>query len=122
MTRVAGAALGLALVVLGCGSVGGRPLVTSAGGVGCFTARTDGLLLADREYGTVLEGGTPVAWPKGFTARWAGSEVEVYDADGHLVAFTGQHYSLDGGFAGAGTGYMTGLPDDFNGFYACGAT
>jgi hypothetical protein len=38
--------------------------------------------------------GESFAWPKGFTARRAGSEVEVFDAAGNVVLMTGQRYRV----------------------------
>ena len=38
--------------------------------------------------------GESFAWPKGFTARRAGSEVEVIDAAGKVVLMTGRRYRV----------------------------
>jgi hypothetical protein len=38
--------------------------------------------------------GKSFAWPKGFTARRAGSEVEVFDPAGNVVLMTGQRYRM----------------------------
>lgn len=58
-----------------------------AGGERHWTAQ----LVADAEYGTTFEG-LPVVWPRGFTGRRVGSEVEVRDAAGHVRATTGRRY------------------------------
>jgi hypothetical protein len=110
MKQVA-AALALGLVVMGCGLTADRvQLVTGVptaeqgnnGQTGCFLFQMDGRLIFDPSFGTeVLSdsfGTVPVAWRPGFTARRAGSEVEVLDRDGNVVAITGQRYSIEGGF------------------------
>jgi hypothetical protein len=38
--------------------------------------------------------GEALAWPRGFTARRAGSEVEVLDPSGNVVLTTGRRYRL----------------------------
>ena len=38
--------------------------------------------------------GEPLAWPNGFTARRAGSEVEVLDPAGNVVLTTGRRYRM----------------------------
>jgi hypothetical protein len=53
--------------------------VTSTGS-SCFIAGTTGVLAVDPVYGTSVDG-TPVAWPKGFSAR-ADGEVAVLDPSG----------------------------------------
>jgi len=50
-----------------------------------------GLLTADAAHGTSLRG-KPVMWPVGYSARRAGSEVEVLNAKGAVVATTGRVY------------------------------
>jgi hypothetical protein len=42
----------------------------------------------------------PVMWPPGSTARRAGSEVEVLDKQGSVVARTGSRYLIEGGHGG----------------------
>ena len=92
--------LALALCVAGCSSAGlsdGRvelltgvdPNICYAGGEGGET----GSLVVDPKHGTSFNG-HPVAWPNGFTARRAGSEVEVLDAAGTVVATTGRVYHI----------------------------
>lgn len=66
----------------------------------CFVDVRPGVLVADPNFGTAsrVEGGgeLPVMWPHGFTARRAGSEVEVLDAEGNVHATTGTFYNLTG--------------------------
>lgn len=38
--------------------------------------------------------GESLAWPKGFTAKRAGSEVEVFDPAGNVVLMTGRRYRM----------------------------
>ena len=50
-------------------------------GSSCFIAGTTGVLAVDPVYGTSVDG-TPVAWPKGFSARADGGGVAVLDPSG----------------------------------------
>jgi hypothetical protein len=93
----------LALFLLGCGLLSGPvQLVTIEGPVGalrgCFANPRSGELIVDRTHGTAFkvdEGGIePVMWPPGYTGRWVGSEVEVSDAAGNVIATTGRRYSI----------------------------
>ena len=113
--------LAMALCLLGCGSVvppwDRVELLTDNGNPpapGCYTAAAGGPLIVDRTYGTAIDVGSttpvPVMWPLGFTGRRSGSEVEVLDPDGKVVATTGRTYNLRGGFA----------LDDPRVFWACG--
>jgi hypothetical protein len=91
----------LALSLLGCYAAGASappgqsvPLLTGAltcyaGGEGGPTAP----LVVDAKYGTSFDG-QPVMWPKGYTARRAGSEVEVLNTDGKVIATTGRTYHI----------------------------
>lgn len=98
--------LALALVVLGC--AGPVPLLTGAptsvGDIGCFTNSASGPLIVDPDHGTAIVDGdtggatTPVMWRPGFSSRQAGSEVEVLDPDGEVVATTGRSYRIAGGY------------------------
>jgi hypothetical protein len=53
-------------------------------------------VIADPTSGTPIDAATgkAFAWPKGFTARRAGSEVAVLDAAGNVVLITGQRYRV----------------------------
>jgi hypothetical protein len=101
MPRVA---IALALGLLLLGVLAGAPvrLETINGPVtenrGCFTFPYLGELIVDKKHGTGLkddEGAiTPVLWPPGFTGRWVGSEIEVLDPAGSVVATTGRRYYI----------------------------
>ena len=76
------------------------------GEVGCYTNFAVGQLVVDAEFGTALieEGHdavpvrdpVPVMWPPGHTGRQSGSEVEVLDKSGRVVARTGNRYQIEG--------------------------
>jgi len=77
------------------------------GMVGCYTNFAVGELEVDATYGTAITdesiGGTgPVRWPTGYSGRHSGSEVEVLDRDGQVVARTGNRYQIEGAFVGDG--------------------
>lgn len=59
----------------------------------CFLAGVEGELIVDPELGIAWRVGPddirPVIWPRGFTGRRVGAEVEVMDRDGEVVATTG---------------------------------
>jgi hypothetical protein len=82
-------ALALALSLLGCGAGSpGESVALLTGATGCYAGGEGGStapLLAEPQYGTSWLG-TPVMWPSGYTARRAGSEVEVLDAHGYPAA------------------------------------
>ena len=96
------------LLLAGCAAVAGEPvaIVTDTGSapnsvLGCWLPINDNtlLLVADPKFGTAFKsanGDTVAAkWPSGYTGHRAGSEVEVYDAGGRLVATTGRSYRID---------------------------
>ena len=97
--------LALALCLLGCGAV-----VLPWDRVALRTSDTDtssecslsgrrGELILDAEFGLAWSAGPddirPVIWPRGFTGRRVGSEVEVLDRDGNVVATTGREYEIN---------------------------
>jgi hypothetical protein len=103
-------ALLLAILAAACG--GSVPLLTGRGGlgsategmVGCYTSFAQGQLVVDAAYGTaIVENGraTPVMWPAGSTGRQSGSDVEVMDKQGAVVARTGGVYQIAGGYSGS---------------------
>jgi len=102
-------ALALVSVVAACGPGEPVALLTAHGDPGCFAANTNGMLIVDPEAGTAIVsedmGRTTVAvrWPEGYTGRRSGSEVEVLDTAGRVVARTGQRYELLGGYNTDGT-------------------
>jgi hypothetical protein len=52
-------------------------------------------VVADPKFGTVDKAtGAPLTWPRGYTARQAGSEVEVLNSTGKVVLTTGARYWL----------------------------
>ena len=88
------------------GSLGG-----SESAVGCYTSGATGQLVTDAAYGTALvsrDQTTPVMWPKGYTSRSSGLEVEVVDKSGRVVARTGTQVQMEGGYTGGA-------------FFACGS-
>ena len=59
----------------------------------CVLAYTVMDVAADPDAGTVDKAsGRVLRWPLGFTARWAGAEVEVLDPTGKVVLTTGRRY------------------------------
>jgi hypothetical protein len=68
--------------------------------IGCYTNFAVGQLVVDAEFGTALiEDGreaVPVMWPPGTTGRQAGSEVEVVNKKGEVIARTGNRYQIEG--------------------------
>jgi len=73
-------------------------------GDGCFTNAIEGELTVDPKYGTAIVTTTPpegltatIAWRPGFTGRRVGSEIEVLDPNGNVVATTGNKYRIAGG-------------------------
>jgi hypothetical protein len=80
----------------------------------CYTSGTQGRLEADGHGGTTivpdgLPAGGPVSWPRGYSARPNGRELDVLDPSGRVVATTGSRWYLPGG------------PGDGGVWYACGA-
>jgi hypothetical protein len=124
----------LTLAVVACASppsdsvllVTGAPMGMS-GDVGCYTDSASGPLVTDPRYGTAIidRGGmnqqtniaVPVAWRPGFSGRRAGSELEVLDPAGNVVAVTGRDYVIQGG--GVTRENWPGLPTT-GAFWACG--
>ena len=114
MKRVAATLVAVALVLMGGWWFFLRPpeqlLVTADGP--CFVGPWEGLLVADPRTGTAIVTGDRVqslVWVTGYTGRRVGSEIEVIDRQGEVVATTGQHVVLMGGG-------LDGLP----GFLVCG--
>jgi len=81
------------------------PLLTAPddGMVGCFTSGASGILTVDATYGTAIienDAPIPVMWPIGYTGRRSGSQVEIVDKSGHVVARTGTQVQIGGGYTG----------------------
>jgi len=117
--QLAAILVALALCLVGCGWLPphGDPVQLITGPphhTGCFAADVSGLLVVDPTYGTAIVANNhpsmvwlsdvpvTVAWRPGFTARRSGSEVEVLDPQGNVVATTGRSYQFLGGFVAAG--------------------
>ena len=102
--------LAMASLLAACSS-DAVPLLTGTGPFSgadhtCYLNRAVGTLVVDQTYGTAIvqEVGdgfppfiTPVMWWHGFSGRRAGSQVEVLDPEGTVVAVTGRRYSIGGG-------------------------
>jgi hypothetical protein len=83
-----------------------RLLTADQGGVGCPANVVEAELVADDNAGSaILDAGVrkPVRWPFGYTGRRRGTEVEILDRTGTVVARTGTRIRLGGGEVGAGT-------------------
>jgi len=99
--RAVAISVALALSLLGCGAGGsgaspGESVPLLTGATGCYAGGENGStapLLAEPQYGTSWLG-TPVMWPSGYTARRAGSEVDVLDTRGKVKATTGRTYHI----------------------------
>jgi hypothetical protein len=92
-------AFALALSLLGCGSRDDEvSLFTDAteSGDGCWLLHVVVDVFANPTFGTAVGSatGAPLTWPRGFTARRAGAEVEVLDRAGNVVLTTGGRYWL----------------------------
>ena len=100
-------------------------LTDSTGRIGCYLSFIEGPLVVDPTYGTAIVGSTngpnglenlsptPVMWPNGYQARRSGSEIEVLDQSGRVVARTGTSIHLGGGYQWDSPGWLAcGLPDD----------
>ncbi|MDQ1543748.1 MAG: hypothetical protein QOK08_1386 [Actinomycetota bacterium] len=83
-------------LLTGWGALGPR----EDGAVRCYTNFAVGQLVVDAEFGTALIEGerapVPVMWPPGHTGRQSGTEVEVLDKTGSVVARTGNRYQIEG--------------------------
>jgi hypothetical protein len=100
----------LASVHLRTGSFPGTDPVTPGGlpVLGCYTSGIGGQLVPDPAAGVAIidrmNGHRAiVTWPRGYTARRAWSGVEVLNRAGRVVARTGTHIELSGGFGPDGT-------------------
>lgn len=97
-------------LLIGCGTIAAPVALLTYDRQGCFAAPAVGELVADGEYGTaIVYDGTgnparrpqPVSWPRGFSGRLAGGEIEVvapYGRDGTVIAVTGKRYEFVGGW------------------------
>jgi hypothetical protein len=97
-----GQALALTIGLAACG--GGSPValkyITPGGPNNCFLPAFDGQLVSDPTAVTLFitqYGRWPVLWPAGWTGRSSGSEIEVLDPRGAVVARTGTSFYPSGG-------------------------
>ena len=98
----------LALGSVGCGPHAGAVQLLTGDPLGpgaCYTNFAEGLLVVQGSGTAIADetaGGSPVTspvmWRSGFTGRWAGSQIEVMDPTGKVVATTGRRYRLSGGY------------------------
>jgi hypothetical protein len=131
MKRIA-ATLAIGVLVVGCGLLPEQvqpeqvPLLTGdPEHGGCYSLEIESPLSVDPTYGTgsgphIVQQGDwvqVVAWRPGFTGRRVGSEVEVLDPQGNVVATTGHTYRLQGGYPPHPSSWP-GFP--YNIFWACG--
>jgi multidrug efflux pump subunit AcrA (membrane-fusion protein) len=105
------------------------------GADGCVSLPHAVDLVADATYGTafVWTGGRdaaplPVMWRRGFTGRRSGSEVQVVDPQGNVVAITGHAYLINGSYVVRNGSNVSAKDADFDwsglpvpkAFYSCG--
>ena len=62
--------------------------------VQCSDLPMIGTLIADADVGTTFQDGQPAKWLPGYSGRRVGSEVEVLDWTGKVVATTGRKYQM----------------------------
>jgi hypothetical protein len=111
------AVLVLASSTLSMAACGGSPVtlryISPGGPSDCYLAAYTGELVADPTAGMVFADNyghrMPVLWPVGWTGRSSGSEVEVLDPRGTVVAKTGTTISPTGGVDAAGNWEMCNL-------------
>lgn len=104
--RLATTTLALASCLLGCQLVAHEPVRLLTGVNGCYAGGETGMkgrLVVDRDYGTRFNA-VPVMWPVGFTAVRVGSEVEVLDTAGKVIATTGREYYISRGYVSSPEG------------------
>ena len=100
--RLTATTLALALCLLGCGSAALPPdrvqlMVDQQRRSGCYLTYSRVNLVADPTFGTAVGSvngsRAPVFWPPDYTGHRVGSEVEVRDPTGKVVATTGRAYN-----------------------------
>ena len=107
--------LALAITLAAC--AGGSPVtlkyITPGGPDNCYLSAFEGELVVDPTAGLVfaVHNGSrwPVLWPKGWTARRSGSEIEVLYPGGTVFARTDTPISPDGGLNADGNWEMCGF-------------
>lgn len=93
-------------ILTGTGGISGNTVGSTQ--VGCYTDYITAELVTDPTFGTaVIEHNStgrnpdhryPVMWLPGDTGRSSGSEVEILDRSGSVIARTGQAWQIEGGF------------------------
>jgi hypothetical protein len=108
-------ALAVAFTVSACGGpmAGGSPVSIRTfephdGLYDCYTMGVSGSLVTDSTAGTAIiddmtGGRVIVTWPRGWTGRSSGSEVDIVNRRGHTTYRTGTHVDLSGGFSFVGS-------------------
>ena len=117
MKRRVTTGLVLALCLLGCGlervelAISNLPVAEG----GCHTVSWVHWLVTDPEHGTGYKdnpddtGAHPLYWPPGYTGWRVGTEIEVRDAAGRVVAVTGRRYRISLGLTPQGQDPPQGL-------------
>jgi hypothetical protein len=112
-TGLLASALALAISIAACGgSAVTLKYIVPGGEDNCYLPAYTGELVADPVAVTVFVtsfGRMPVLWPKGWTARSSGSEIEVLDPRGTVVARTGERFDPSGGVNAHGAWEMCNL-------------
>ena len=115
--------VGVLVGMAACAS--GSPVQLWTGSSSCYLSNARGELVADDSVGVAIiekSAGNPdrttkIRWPGEFTARRSGSEVDVLDRRGIVVARTGTRmelqggYGVDGGFEVCGLTFLDGSPE-----------
>jgi hypothetical protein len=107
-------AMGLALTISLAACGGGSPVtlkyISPGGPDNCYLPAFEGELVSDPTAVTVFNAQyglrMPVLWPAGWTGRTSGSEVEVLDPRGTVVARTGTSFYPSGGLDADGNWEM----------------
>jgi hypothetical protein len=109
--------LALALCLLGCdafasasGPIAVRTTDSDAVDPNCYLAGTAAELILDPSAGLAWRFGPddirPVIWPRGYTARRVGSEIQVLNRDGFVIARSGR--TVEFGFIKFESGFVYG--------------
>jgi hypothetical protein len=105
-------ALAISVVSGGDGSSVTLKYITPGGPDNCYLSAFDGELVMDPTAGMVFAAQgrrMPVLWPKGWTARRSGSEIEVLYPGGTVFARTDTPISPEGGVNADGNWEMCGF-------------
>ena len=115
-TRLISSIFALALVLLGCDALAGsgridvRTSDTDAPVAQCYLAGAAAELVLDPGVGVAWKFGPddirPVIWPRGYTARRVGSEIQVLNREGTVIARSGSRVEF--GFIKFDSGFVYG--------------